>query len=278
MSMVKRLALAALAIVGLAGASPAPEVKLWRLDCGSVVVNDLNAFSDTHAYTGRHKALTASCYLIKHGESYMLWDTGLPKELLGAKTSTTAPLSATLGVRLVDQLKTLGVSPSQIAMVGISHDHYDHIGQAADFAGAKLYIGKGDWDQMAAPTPGPGLQVARLEPWIHGGSAYEAVVGDKDLFGDGSVTMIDLPGHTPGHHGLLVRLQHAGNVLLSGDTYHFTEQVANHGVPPFNFSRSQTLASIDRFEQLAKNEKALVIIQHEPADIAKLPAFPKAAD
>jgi hypothetical protein len=63
-------------------------------------------------------------------------------------------------------------------------------------------------------------------------------------------------------------------VLLTGDLYHFTEQVANRGVPPFNHDRADTLASMDRFDRIAKNLKAKVIIQHEPADIAKLPAFP----
>ena len=60
-----------------------PSLKLWRLECGVIQVDDLNDFSDTYAYTGRSKRLTASCYLIKHGDDYMLWDTGLPKSDLG---------------------------------------------------------------------------------------------------------------------------------------------------------------------------------------------------
>ena len=46
----------------------------------------------------------------------------------------------------------------------------------------------------------------------------EPVTGDKDVFGDGSVVMLDMPGHTPGHHALLMKLAHKGYVLLSGDT------------------------------------------------------------
>jgi len=67
-------------------------------------------------------------------------------------------------------------------------------------------------------------------------------------------------------------------VLLTGDQYHFTEQVANRGVPSFNTNRADTLASSDRFDRIAANLRAKVIIQHEPADVAKLPAFPKAAE
>ena len=67
-------------------------------------------------------------------------------------------------------------------------------------------------------------------------------------------------------------------VVLSGDLYHSTMARERRGVPPFNTDRAQTLASMDRFEQVAKETGAKVIIQHEPADIGKLPAFPQAAE
>jgi hypothetical protein len=48
-------------------------------------------------------------------------------------------------------------------------------------------------------------------------------------------------------------------------------------VPGFNYDRAQTIASIDRIKEMAKNLKATVIIQHDPRDIGKLPTFPNAA-
>jgi hypothetical protein len=66
-------------------------------------------------------------------------------------------------------------------------------------------------------------------------------------------------------------------VLLSGDLYHFHENMTNRGVPGFNTDRSDTLASFDRFQQVARSLGATIIIQHEPADVSKLPAFPQAA-
>ena len=96
------------------------------------------------------------------------------------------------------------------------------------------------------------------------------------MFGDKSVVVLDMPGHTPGHKALLVRLK-SGAVLLTGDLYHGTEQVANRGVPSFNTNRADTLASFDRFQAIARSLKAKVIIQHETSDIAKLPPFPRAA-
>ena len=96
------------------------------------------------------------------------------------------------------------------------------------------------------------------------------------MFGDGKVIALNTPGHTPDHMALLVKLA-SGNVLLTGDLYHATEARTLKGVPPFNTSRADTLASMDRFERLARHYNAKVIIQHEPRDIAKLPTFPAAA-
>ena len=97
------------------------------------------------------------------------------------------------------------------------------------------------------------------------------------MFGDGSVIVLNTPGHTPGHHSLLVKLPQMGAVILTGDAVHFRENYDTNGVPWFNYDRAQTLASIDRIKKIAANFKATVIIQHDARDIEKLPAFPAAA-
>jgi N-acyl homoserine lactone hydrolase len=58
---------------------------------------------------------------------------------------------------------------------------------------------------------------------------------------------------------------------------HFRENYDAGGVPGFNYDRAETIASIERIKQIEKNLKATVIIQHDPRDIGKLPAFPTAA-
>ena len=250
-----------------------PKISLTRLDCGSIMVSDFDVFSDTHLYPGKPKALTSSCYLIRHGDRNMLWDTGVDGALAGKPAASEWVFTIALKERLVDQLARIGVKPADVDYVGISHYHDDHTGQAADFPGAMLLVGSSDWDAVKARPE----TAKRFTRWISGGAKIEQVARDKDVFGDQKVVILDMPGHTPGHKALLVRLK-SGTVLLSGDLYHATEQVANRGVPSFNSNRADTLASFDRFQAIAKNLKAKVIIQHEAADIAKLPAFPKAAE
>jgi N-acyl homoserine lactone hydrolase len=249
-----------------ASAQPAPEITLTRLECGNGF-NDQRRFSDTFAYTDPRVPFTFSCYVIKHGDDYMVWDTGFQPG-----TNPNAPT-----VSLGDQLAQLRITPAQVKFVGISHFHGDHTGQLNTVPNATLLIGERDWAGLTAPKPMAGANVAGFTHWISGGGKVEQQAGDKDVFGDGTVTILRAPGHTPGHQALLVRLKEKGAVILSGDAAHFHENYQNNGVPAANYDRAETLASIDRLKQIEKNLKATVIIQHEPRDIAKLPAFPAAA-
>jgi glyoxylase-like metal-dependent hydrolase (beta-lactamase superfamily II) len=230
-------------------------------------------FSDTFQYPPGAKPLVGSCYLIRHGKDYMLWDTGLGEELI-AKPEENADQRVSLKRSIVDQLKQIGVTPDQIGTIGISHFHFDHTGQASRFPKARLLIGQADWTMLKGDDARLKGARVHLANWLTGPGKVEPVASDADVFKDGSVVMLGLPGHTPGHSGLLVRLA-SGPVLLSGDQYHFTEAVKNRGVPSFNTNRADTLASHDRFDRIAVNTGAKVIIQHEPSDVAKLPAFPK---
>jgi N-acyl homoserine lactone hydrolase len=249
-------------------AQAAPEVSVTRLDCGtSAGPGDVGRFSDVGAHQGLMIQLVFSCYLIKRGDDYFLWDTGH-----SLSAGAVAPK-----VSLVDQLAQLQIKPEQIKYVGISHYHGDHTGQVGSFPQATLLIGKGDWDVLTSPKPPANANPAPFAHWISGGGKVEPVPLDKDVFGDGSVLMLATPGHTPGHHSVLVKLRQTGPLLITGDLAHFHENYNSDGVPPFNTSRAETLASLDRFKKIAANTKATVVIQHDARDVSKLPAFPAAA-
>lgn len=282
-----RLALVGFALLALPACqgetadTPADEgntlIELWRLDCGTLYVGNLNAFSDVEVYTGRTMELTDSCYLIRHGDEYMLWDTGLPVEALGVELDRSSDnIEGTLSVTLEAQLGEIGLTPGQIGRVGISHHHFDHIGQLPALPDATLLIGRGDW-KIVTGDDAPEFLGPAFAQWVSGDGDVEPIAGDYDVFGDGSVVMLSTPGHTPGHHSLLVRLADAGPILLTGDLAHFRENYETNGVPPFNSDRENTIASLERFKQLAADNRATVVIQHEPGDIDKLPIFPASA-
>ena len=264
------LAAGACALLSLAApAQSAPEMSLTRFECGTpqppVPVNQ--RFSDTYAYGDLKLQFVYSCYLVRHGDEYLLWDTG---------HAMTAPNVAPK-VSLVDLLAKLDLKPEQIKYVGISHYHADHTGQVASFPKATVLIGKGDWDAISSPKPPQGVNFKPFESWIKGESKVEPLSLDKDVFGDGSVIILRTPGHTPGHQSLLVKLPQTGAVVVVGDAIHFRENYDAFGVPAFNYDRAQTVASIERINKIATNLKATVVIQHDARDIEKLPAFPASA-
>ena len=263
-------AICAGAFIGqFAWAQTAPEVALTRLDCGTGGPRPVNErFTDTQAYGDLKIEFVYSCYLIKHGSDYMLWDTG---------HAMSAAAAVRPKVSVVDQLKQLNVTPAQIQYVGISHYHGDHTGQVDSFPQATVLIGKGDWAAITSPKPAQGVNFKPFTHWISGGGKLEALGADKDVFKDGSVVILNTPGHTPGHHSLLVKLKDKGPVILVGDAAHFHENYETNGVPIFNTDRADTIASLDRIKKLAANIKATVIIQHDARDVGKLPAFPAAA-
>ena len=142
-----------------------------------------------------------NCYLIKHAQGWMLWDTGVT-DAIAAMPDGQAPadpqsdaLASAEDAR--GQLEQLGVKPADIKFIAVSHTHPDHIGNVehvpeGDAAGAEGRIRMAG-RRTAAPRFKPEHPVTKLE-------------GDHDVFGDGSVTIISTPGHTPGHQSLLVKL------------------------------------------------------------------------
>ena len=252
-------------------AAPAGELSLTRLDCGHADFKEMDKFfSDTPGvYPPGPGKVTDSCYLIRHGDQVMIWDTGFAAESKD-KPINRDGMVAGLDRTLAEQLQQIGVKPEDVDVVGISHMHGDHVGQAAQFTNARLVMGKQDFELLGAEPDDS------LKAWRGEGKQATLATGDVDIFGDGSVVALHLPGHTPDHLALRVNLA-SGPVLLSGDLYHSTISREKRSAPPFNTNKEQTLASMDKFEALTKQTGAKVVIQHEPNDISKLPAFPEAA-
>ncbi|UVO51273.1 hypothetical protein M0208_12415 [Sphingomonas sp. SUN019] len=86
--------------------------------------------------------------------------------------------------------------------------------------------------------------------------------------------MISTPGHTVGHHSLMVHLRKAGWVILSGDVAHFQINYDRALVPLGNASLAETIASIGRLKGLAAKYRARVIVQHASDVFERRPQLP----
>ncbi len=248
-----------------APAATAAALKLWRLDCGRLDENKERPWAWQKVPT------PTPCFLIGNGNRYLLWDTGLSKRAIGAN-HPVAKLERTI----TEQLAQIGVKPDQIEFIGISHNHGDHTGQATQFPKAKLLIGAEDLAALKSKTPPGGAAPPHIQPWLDGTSPVEPLAEDRDVFGDERVTILMTRGHTPGHSSLLVKLA-TGPVILSGDLWFSHADALRATMPDFNTGRADTIASRERIARLAEKLDAVIILQHEPADVAKLPTFPQSA-
>ncbi len=254
------------------------SVRLYTLDCGHFEFSDMAPLDRNGAYDGQSGAGVDPCFLVRHPNGDLLWDAGIGDSVHGLHDGATAEgIHFTAPKTLKGQLADLGLSPADVEFLSLSHSHYDHAGNANEYASATWLVDEAERAYMFRDE-------ARADALSFGlYSALEAAktvtfTDDHDVFGDGSVVIVRTPGHTPGHTSLLVRLKNSGAVLLSGDLYHLAAARENRTVPVWNTDPDETLRSMDKFEALAKAEDARAVIQHEAADFAKLPAPPAYLD
>ncbi|MEZ5999998.1 N-acyl homoserine lactonase family protein [Hyphomonas sp.] len=255
-----------------AAEAPAP-LTVNVLDCGTLEVTDLDAFSSAGDYAGQTDTLTDSCFLINHPDGRLLWDLGLPGMMAGAGVQTVGGIfNVSLDKTITAQLADLGLTPDDIDYVSLSHDHFDHIGQVDQVQGATWIVQEDEYNDMFPPEGTEREIDPQIAAMWAAFSPMEAktISGDYDVFGDGTVKILEMPGHTPGHSVLLLDMPESGPVLLAGDMYHRKESREMRRVPRFNWSEPVTLESMDKFETLAEELGAKVILQHEPDDVDPL--------
>ncbi|MBL8551112.1 MAG: N-acyl homoserine lactonase family protein [Hyphomonadaceae bacterium] len=278
--------LAALACAALLGACTqtkeaaqatpaAPDIKLYTMNCGEMHTSDADMFADDGAYKNVAKDLIVPCYLIRHPQGDLMWDTGLPQGLADLPNGITeGTYQMRMPHRLTDQLAQVGLTPADIEYVSVSHSHGDHIGSAALFTSATWIVDVDERAHAFRPEARADIERFGYAPLQTRPTRLIEGDADYDVFGDGSVKVIQAPGHTPGHTVLLVQLPHAGSVLLTGDLWHIAESRAARRVPRFNTDRAQTLATMDKVERIARETGARVVREHVPEDFAAMPAFP----
>jgi len=128
---------------------------------------------------------------------------------------------------------------------------------------------------MRAPRPGGPLYRTEDIAAASGFDWHEAEGPEFDLFGDGSLVLLHMPGHTPGNASLLVRLQ-TRTILLAGDTAHLRSGLASDRPMPSDWDTLQSVQSLRRLKALAREHEATIWMLHDPEDWAEnrhAPAF-----
>ncbi|MCP4602540.1 MAG: MBL fold metallo-hydrolase [Proteobacteria bacterium] len=180
---------------------------------------------------------------------------------------------------IVYQIKELGFSPEDVKYVIISHMHWDHAGGMKDFPNAKFFVSKKEWE--AANAPDSHKHVYIREQFDNLGLDVEPVTTDPgkpilefpaslDILGDGSLILVDLPGHTTGSSGLLVTLPTGRRFLLIGDSAYFPEGYEKNKPISWMMQKAvsqgkEAFETLDKLHTVFKNHPEVEIVgSHDP--------------
>ena len=251
-----------------ADAQPKPQppqsVRLYVLDCGIITPPNVDNYGFKSNEVADTRMITP-CFLVVHPRGTLMWDTGeIPDGAFKDGVSPQKLNNYTVNRPLLPQLAAIGYTPADITYLALSHFHGDHVANASLFARSTWIVQKGDRDPILAPRP-EGSRVPDRK-YFEGLANSKTVLlngEDHDVFGDGSVVIKSSPGHTPGHQSLFLKLANTGNVLLSGDLYHYPEEMTFKKVPITDPDREQTAKSREKIEDFVKQNHAQLWIQHD---------------
>ncbi|WP_108645192.1 N-acyl homoserine lactonase family protein [Polynucleobacter rarus] len=255
---------------------PNTVVKMYVLYCGEGHSMDQSRWSPG-VNVGKPMTLTNSCYLIQHAKGWVLWETGFGEDLskMMPKGLDAGPIvwQWNYPLTLTEQLAQIGVAPKDIKYIAFSHGHPDHIGNANLFPTANLLIQQSEYEYAVGPFAKKWPAPANYQNLVK--NQVTKIVGDYDIFGDGSLILFSTPGHTQGHQSLLVEFRKRGAILIIGDAAHFKDNFINRRSPVQNFSKEQTIESMDKIANLMNKYHAELWINHDADQTATMPRFPQ---
>jgi N-acyl homoserine lactone hydrolase len=209
--------------------------------------------------------LPVSCFLFRHSQGNVLFDTGCHPDVARDPAARWGPLAESVvpvmnhDDNVIAALTRIGLAPEDIDIVVNSHVHCDHCGCNEFFGNATVYV-HGD-EIRHAQKPDHERHEYFAADWQHPLPVTE-VTGETDIFGDGRLVLLPLPGHTPGLTGLLTQLPNSGAYLLASDAVALRQNLDAEVMPRniWNPNRqSRSLAEIRKIERSG----ATVICGHD---------------
>ncbi|HWA62578.1 MAG TPA: N-acyl homoserine lactonase family protein, partial [Caulobacteraceae bacterium] len=217
-------------------------------------------------------------YVIEHPDGIALFDCGLHAAVGDAddsyrKALQSQGLDITFGPdeTVTRHLERLHIDPARIRYVVLSHLHFDHAGGLHQVPNATLVVQRQEW--TAGFDPDMAARYFLPRRFYDLGHKVQLVDGEHDLFGDGRVTCIPTPGHTPGHQSLRVRTE-AGDHILVSDACYNAEVVQTRAFPAYSDQAAMN-RSLDRLLAL-RGPQTVMVFGHDPGQWGESAVLPSA--
>ncbi len=257
-------ALATLAVCAFAAGSAVADahsagVKVYWTASGKFGPFNIQGLIPTYP-EARDILIPINMWVIDHPKGLVVYDTGNNVAISDGNCTShwaqgscdfLAP-SQTRGDVIDKQLEKLGYSASDVKVVITSHSHLDHIGNIEMFPDAIHVIQQRElyqawWPEKFQRPSGAHVMADYDEAREFN---YHAIVGDMDLFGDGTVQILSTPGHTLGHQSVRLELANTGTVVLSQDAIWMEENLEGHPAG-LNYSQLDYFNSVNRLKMMA---------------------------
>ena len=199
------MAMCALALLGgvtiatVSHAKPAPvaRLRLYVMDCGTIVAMDPALYGLKADEIHGDTAFVTPCYLIVHPKGTLVWDVGqVPDKDIPDDGTLVQQTVLRATRRLSTQLLAIGYAPQDITYLAMSHYHADHTANANAFAKSTWIVQQEDYDLMFKPAD---IAIRAPETYqdLKNSKRITLHNEDHDVFGDGTVVVKTAPGHTP---------------------------------------------------------------------------------
>ncbi len=218
-------------------------------------------------------------FLIEHPRGLVLYDTGSHPRVAEDVAAYWGEMFRNMvrfskDFTVDNQIKALGYKVTDVKYVVMSHLHMDHTGGLFMFPHAKLLTMRGELSYAYWPAPDrrnifliDDLLPTRNYQWME-------LEGEFDMFGDGSLTLLHTPGHTPGSTSLVVRLPHQ-NIVLAGDVVHMRDALDTEHTMSVDTDPEQAVASIRRLKAMRDLQGMRIWVSHDPNDWAEMGPAPR---
>ncbi|MGW6695788.1 MBL fold metallo-hydrolase [Rhodococcus sp. NPDC054953] len=180
-------------------------------------------------------ANSLTAFVVEHPDATFIVDPGLCRnpETRALHELPGGPLRMAMRPtsRAIATADALRIEPYTLDFALPTHAHWDHVSGLLDMPGLPVHLRESEraWIMDGAIAPHGGVRDSLSAPrtivtYDLDGPPISTFTASHDVFGDGSVVLVELAGHTPGSVGVLARTTR-GWVLLAGDAAWHYEQV-----------------------------------------------------
>ena len=292
------------ATYGSSNPIPAPDEKLLPSISSKITENGIKIYALRTGYVGVKKThreldvpsilrlptiflqnkwanwMPVISYVVVHPEGIFIVDTGLPKDInepgyysCDKKNEVFYKRNMSFfvpkGDTLKEQLEAININPNDVKKVIITHFHADHLGGIGLFKNAKFITGPGNYPKHVGAFTCNLPNDFKPEEAKYVNDKIDNFEESESLTTDGSIRLVPLVGHTPGHLGMIIKDSNL-SYLIAGDATFDQDQTERLAVCGVSENVKQAKGTQKMIRNQIRDYKTILLPAHDPKVLSDL--------